>query len=391
MKILIATFTYLPEDNGVSHVAHSHATGFVQKGHEVTVITAINKERNLKQMEKEGIRVVQFDVKGSGNIRQGYFGEIKKYQEFIANFNADVMLFHCWQVWSTNLAIPVFSFNKAKKILVSHGVSANSILSPRNVVSWLCWRPYLWKMPSMLSAFDHMVFLSARKDKDRFYDYYLTQKMGLINYSIIPNGTYPINQHKSKIDFKEKYKINSSYMILQVANYEFRKNQKMALKAFLKSGVEDTTMLFMGSQKNDYSNQLEKLIKRSGMENKVRILEKISREDITAAHLAADIFLNSSLWEAQPLVILDAMSAGVPFISTDVGCISDMPGGIIIKNEFDMADKIKKLIIDENLRRSLGEEGRKACNTTYSWSNTIDAYDSLLKKLTMNLHPMSKA
>lgn len=383
MEILIATFTYLPEDNEVSHVAHAHATGFIHRGHEVTIVTRINEERNLAQIEKEGINIAQFNVRGSGNLRQGYFGEIKKYQEFIANFNADVMLFHCWQIWSIDLAIPVFSNNKAKKVLISHGVLANSILSPIGIINWLCWRPYIWKMTSMLRAFDHIVYLSERKDKDRFYDHYLSHKMGLRNYSIIPNGANPVSRHIAKINFKRKYEIDSKYMILNVANYEFRKNQKMTLKAFLKSGVEDTIMVFIGNQKNNYTARLETLAKKLGMRNKVLFLEKLSREEIIAAYLSADIFICSSIWEEQPLNILDAMRADVPFISTDVGCVSDMPGCLIIRGQFEMAQKIKMLIEDEILRKKLGEEGQRECERLYSWTIVINKYESLLKKLLM--------
>lgn len=383
MKILIATFTYPPEANGVSHVAHAQVTGLTARGHKVTVVTAINKERNLNQMKGEGVEVIQFDVKGNGNIRGGCSGEIEKYQEFIANFNADVMLFHCWQIWSTNLAIPMFSCNKAKKILVSHGVSANSILSPRNIVSWLCWRPYIWKMPMMLKAFDHLVFLCQLKDKDRFYDYHMVQKMGLSNYSIIPNGTYPINRYKSEIDFRKKYKIDSRYIVLHVASYGFRKNQKMALKVFLKSNVKDTTMVFIGNEKNNYNVKLEILVKKLGIRNKILFLEELLREEIIAAYLSADIFICSSLWEAQPLSILDAMNAGIPFISTDVGCVSNMPGGLIVKDWSEMAQKMKMLIKDEVLRKKLGEEGRRASEGFYSWELVMGKYESLIKKLVM--------
>jgi len=387
MKILIATFTYPPESNGVSHVAHAHAIGFVQRGHEVTVVTATNRNRNLEELKKERIKVFEFDVKGNGNIKVGYSGEIKKYQDFIAGSKADVMLFHCWQTWSTDLAIPVFSMNKAKKILVSHGVSANSILSLRNTVSWLCWRPYIWKMQEMIKTFDHIVFLSQRKDKDRFYDYHLVQKMGLSNYSIIPNGTYPLEHNKYlehneyKIAFKKKFIINTKYIILQVANYDFRKNQKMALEAFVESKVKDASLVFIGSQKNSYTNKLENYARQLNAQNTVLFLENLSRNEIMHAYVSADIFICSSLSEVQPLVILDAMNAGVPFISTDVGCVSDLPGGVIVKNTLQMAEQIKTLIEDEVLRKKLSEEGKKACSEYYSWSTIMDKYEELIKKL----------
>jgi len=380
MKLLIVTFTFPPEANGVSHVAYAHAKGFVELGHAVTVATTPNNERKVDKFLAEGIKIFQFSVKGSGNIRVGYSGEIEKYQDFIATYDADIILFHCWG-WASDLAIPVFPLNKAKKILVSHGVSANSIYSLGNIVSWLCWRPYIWNMPKMMKRFDHIVFLSDRQDKDRFYDLYLAKKIGFKNFSIIPNGTYDTSSN-TQSDFKNKFGIKSKKMILSVGDYTPMKNQEMSLKAFFKSRVSDATLVYIGNKKNAYSARLETLAKQMGIGDKVLFFDGLSQKDIVDAYLSSDLFILSSLSEVQPLVILDAMRAGVTFISTDVGCVSNLPGGLTVKSILEMSEKIKILIEDEDLRRELGMKGKKACEKLYSWDIVIDKYESLLKLLT---------
>ncbi len=384
MKILIVSFTFPPEANGVSHVAYAHAKGFLSKGHKIAVATSHNPNRDLAQLKKEGIDVFQFNVKGSGNIRVGYSGDITAYQEFIINFDADIILFHCWQSWATDLAIPVFPFTKAKKVLISHGVSANSLLSPRYIFNWLCWRPYVWKMPRMLRSFDHVVFLTDRQDKDRFYDFFLAKKIKFEKYSIIPNGTYEING-EVLLNFREKFKIATKRMFLCVSNYEARKNQKMVLEAFSKSKIEDATLVFIGSEKNKYSMEIEKISKKLHIEEQVLLLEKLQKDDIDSAYFSADLFLFASLWEAQPLVILDAMRAGVPFISTDVGCVSDFPGGFTVKNVSEMAEKIKILIRDTQLYQKLAEEGKAACKNIYNWDVVIEKYNMLFNNLVNGL------
>lgn len=383
MKILIVTFTFPPEANGVSHVADAHAKGFLSKGHRVSVATSFNPERNIGQLRKEGMEIFQFNVKGSGNIRVGYSGDIKSYQKFLADCDADIILFHCWQAWSTNLAIPMFPFIKSKKILISHGVSANSILSIKNIFNWLCWRPYIWKMPQILRSFDHVVFLCNRQDKDRFYDFYLANKLGFKRYSIIPNGTYEINDRHLD-NFKDKFKIVTKRMLLSVSNYEPIKNQRFILKAFAKSRIIDATLVFIGGKKNKYSAALEKIAQKMGIKEKVLLLEKLSKDEITSAYLSADLFLFSSLSEAQPLVVLDAMRAGVPFISTNVGCVADFPGGYIVKSESEMAMKIRELIENDVLRSRLGEEGKEACRKIYDWGLVIEKYEKLFEELLKN-------
>ncbi len=60
-------------------------------------------------------------------------------------------------------------------------------------------------------------------------------------------------------------------------------------------------------------------------------LEKQARDSIRAAYRAADCVVLSSRRETQPLVLLDSMAAGKPFITTDVGCVRDFSGGLVVK------------------------------------------------------------
>jgi glycosyltransferase involved in cell wall biosynthesis len=75
------------------------------------------------------------------------------------------------------------------------------------------------------------------------------------------------------------------------------------------------------------------------------------------------------------------MAAETAFISVDVGFASMMAGGIIVKDEREMADAIRKLLEDGALRRTLAKQGREACETTYDWKMIMPKYDELLESL----------
>jgi glycosyltransferase involved in cell wall biosynthesis len=367
MKILITTFTFPPEENGVSLVTYAHALCFAKRGYHVSVATNFNEKRNVEEFRKRGINIYQFKIKGSANIREGYRGQIDDYKTYLINQDADIILFHCWQSWPTDIGLQVSQFINSKKILVSHGISANLILKLRNILSWFLWRPYVCRLKYMIKKFDHIVFLWDTIDKNRFYDYYIVKKYKYSNFSIIPNGTFPLNNH---LDFRKKYNIKENLLLLSVGAYNYLKNQKLILEAFAECNINDAHLVLIGNEKNNYYEKLIYLAKKYGIEEKVSVLSGLIKEEIESAYMSADIFLHSSLSEVQP-----------PFISTNVGCIRDLPGGMIARNKPEMILKIKYLAENKDIREKLGLEGKKAANKKFNWEKIAEEYEELFFKL----------
>ncbi len=50
------------------------------------------------------------------------------------------------------------------------------------------------------------------------------------------------------------------------------------------------------------------------------------RDDVTALLAAADVFVLPSWWEGQPLVLQEALRAGLPVVASDVGGVRDLTG-----------------------------------------------------------------
>ena len=383
MDILICTATFPPQSGGVSHVAEAHVRGLAERGHRVTVATAYDPGR---VSFPEGVTVVPFNVSGNANLRSRYAGDIAGYIDFVGAFRGDVICCHCWQIWATDLAVRAFPRTRAKKALVSHGVSANARIGwPRTLPSWLLWRPYVRReMPRILRDFDHLVLLSGRSDRDRFYDHLMADRLGYRNVTVIPNGVDLKTHIDAPSGFRERFGIDTSRMALFVGAYYDLKNQRMALEAFIQVRPEDTTLVFIGQERNAYSERLEgrwRSVQASFPSCRVIFLDRLTREDILSAYRDADLYLCASRTEYFPLVILDAMASGTPFISADVGCVGDLPGGVVIRTQDEMARAIRELLEDGERREALGAAGRAACASTYNWPRVIDAYESLFQRL----------
>ncbi len=100
---------------------------------------------------------------------------------------------------------------------------------------------------------------------------------------------------------------------------------------------------------------LEKLISDLGMKEMIKLMGM--RLDIPDLMAASDAFVLSSHWEGNPLVLLEAMAAGLPAVVTKVGMVPTM----VVEGEtaFMVDPKRPKALADSMARlMSLGEESR---------------------------------
>jgi glycosyltransferase involved in cell wall biosynthesis len=93
----------------------------------------------------------------------------------------------------------------------------------------------------------------------------------------------------------------------------------------------------------------------------------------------ADLLLLPSLAEATPLVLVEAMSHGLPWLATPTcGSAHDHAGGLIrALEEFPAA--IAELLADPEARTALGAAGRAHWEAAYSWDVVGPRYVALLE------------
>jgi glycosyltransferase involved in cell wall biosynthesis len=387
LKILITTFTYPPNADGVAEASAVLAQGLARRGHAVTVATEFHPERKPNAPDANP-RVEQFKITGYSNWRIGIRGETDAYQKFLRSFSGDLAVFETWDAWCTHLAVPCLGEIKAKKVLVSHGFAAHIWKShrkfPWGLGYWMGGWPLVLKMPLLMRKFHQVVFLSQRRDRGRFFDHRMAHATGCRNYSIIPNGVHWEDLQNARTDFRQAYHVDSKYLLLNVANYCDRKNQLATIRDFMPVNHPEATLVFIGSEFNDYSQEMNRLYESNRArypQAKVVLLEKVTKEMINAAYRTADVFILSAKQETQPLAILDAMASGVPFISTAAGCVAEFPGGWVVPSGRKTTQAIQRFLSDPILRHRLGREGQSACKANYDWNRVIDAYENLFGRL----------
>jgi Glycosyl transferases group 1 len=123
----------------------------------------------------------------------------------------------------------------------------------------------------------------------------------------------------------------------------------------------------------------------------VSVQDAIPHSDLAQHYRDADIFVLPSVWnEPFALVILEAMSSGLPVIATRGGgfpeAVEDGKTGILVErgDAVGLAEAITRLVENEDLRRSMGQAGRQRALELFTWEkisqDLLQRYGEFMKR-----------
>lgn len=188
----------------------------------------------------------------------------------------------------------------------------------------------------------------------------------------VPSGLCVRNPKQSV----EKYKIDSPFL-LYVGNAYPHKNLERLVNAFgilIKDYKQDLQLVLVGEEDYFY-RRLHQDVHLSilySIESLARIIFTgfVSDEELTALYQNAKLYVFPSLCEGFGLPPLEAMSYGVPVVSSNLTCLPEILGEAAIYfnplDPADMAEKINQVLMDENLRENLIAKGFEQIKK-YSW------------------------
>jgi len=373
MKVLLTTPTYPPFNSGLGNVVAAQARQLTGRGVEVVVATGGS---NRSSTEMGSVRIEKFPISGSGFAADPIRGDVAAYHDFAARERSDVIIMHAWQTWSTDVLLSRLDTLPGRKVVWSHCISTNTRVtySPlKSSLRRLLWRPYWWSLPGKMRKLDALVFLASDGDDDRFDDVRLARKLGL-PYHVIPNSAWPTEATTS---------VSGRRTIIAVGSYVPAKGFDFVLDAYARSSAKNKIPLLLhGQTRTPYFEQLAGRAEGLGIQTGyLEMRVGISGEALAQAYRTARLILSGSQTECQPLVLLDAMAAGVPFVARRTGCVSGMPGGIAVVSPAEAAASIDRLVLNEAEWEELSLKGRLAARTTHDPLSTGERLMALLAEL----------
>lgn len=139
----------------------------------------------------------------------------------------------------------------------------------------------------------------------------------------------------------------------------------------------------IGDEKDLSKEDLIKILKQKKLVNNVEYLGPKYKIEKETEYINSDIFVFPTQYDVWGLVILEAMQAGLPVISTYEGAIPEIvddgvTGFLVEKqNPEALSEKIEILIKDRELREKMGKAGRKKFLEKY----TLDIFEKNMKNV----------
>lgn len=178
---------------------------------------------------------------------------------------------------------------------------------------------------------------------------------------LVPNMICEIPNISSNLEGKN---------IITVSRLDYGKRNDAIIKAFSKIKAKDWKLYIIGDGK-EFEN-LKLLINELKLENRVILTGYKDKKEIERYMLKSSLFLMASETEGLPMVLLEAMSYGIPCIAYETASgindiiISDKNGYVVKdRNEEEYISKINQVIDNEQLRKKLGKNAK---DTAYQFS-----------------------
>lgn len=187
----------------------------------------------------------------------------------------------------------------------------------------------------------------------------------------------------SRFQFRERRPLKP--VLLSNRNLESHYNVACTLRAFamIQTQLAEARLIVAGDGSERRS--LGELSKELQLNN-VDFVGAIAPESMPALYDRADIFVNASNIDNQPLSIIEAFASGLPVVTTAAGGIRDMVRdgvtGLMVRcdDHAALADRALSLLSDNEPASRIASRAREECNN-YSWAAVRNQWLTIYREL----------
>ncbi|MGA3198635.1 MAG: glycosyltransferase family 4 protein [Halobacteriota archaeon] len=362
MKIVILVSHFLPKWMGGVQIATCNiAQHLAARGHDVHIITSLDRGEPEESAEN-GVHIHRVP---SSNLRFIGFAIFSIKATTILNA-IDPQIIHAQTIPMGVCGFLAKIVSKTHYIVWGQGSDV--------------YRPYPFKSlitTMVLRNADAVIALSDHMKKEM-------QRFSLRDISIIPNGIdldrfegAARDQARFKLKIKEADKV-----VLHVSTLASVKGVMYLIEAIAQLIQTEPKARLIVVGDGPERAKLELLVSDLGLSEFVTFAGRIQNNDVPIYMAASNVFVLPSLSEGIPIVILEAMAAGLPIVATNVGGISSLveegKNGFLIdpQNAEQIASKISLILADPALSGRM-VRNNKGKAQQYTWASVVDRLEEL--------------
>ncbi len=336
------------ERSGTTLVAAEHVKILSSAGHEISII---GSHDTIVREELPVLLRIQVPASGSGALYAPARVNRNRLVSALQQTSPDVVVVEAWQTALTDATVEVASSLGMTTLMISHGSSLHPF-TPRlkDVLRSCGWAPYrLFRLPRLISRLSALTTLDCSTKSHRFFDRDLAYRLGVPVVELVNAPAHS----KSHFFSREQRKLQ----VLVVGYFSPIKNQLDALEvaARLSSALQ---FLFVGEKQGRYFHRCVHRAAELGLASRVSFAED-HECDLADEMSRSLVVLSSSVTEALPLTLIEAMASGTPFAATPVGAVPSLRGGMHANDVQGLSNAVQMLVDNPMRWQHYSDEGRR--------------------------------
>lgn len=242
------------------------------------------------------------------------------------------------------------------------------------------------EIPRIISMCDGIITVSHYSKQD-IVNYFNFPSQNIFVTHLASEDIYkPLNKRKCKAFIKTHYAIKDDY-ILYVGGFSPRKNILGLIEAFSKLLIKlknkKVKLVIAGLKGKSYSIY-KKRTEELNIENNVIFPGFIPLNHMPILYNAAKVFVYPTLYEGFGLPPIEAMSCGIPIITSRLTSIPEVVGdAAMLINPYnidEISDSMYNVLLNKHLEKQLIKKSLLR-SSLFNWEktakNTIDAYSKI--------------
>lgn len=408
MRIIILADQFSRALGGAVGVGYHQALGLSRRGHQVTVLTASPPPAGL-----EGVLVRQmarpFHPRWGATLGLYHPAAVRQVRAALRELAPDVVHAHnLYQALSYRCLAEACRVTP-RVFLTAHDVMSFAYAKLTHYIDSRrtdCPQPSAYHTPWTVNL------QTAKKRYNPFRNAYIRRRLhritkvlavsqaladaladnGITNVAVVHNGIDLKAWSPPPADrlgaFQKRHHLQGKRILLCAGRLSGAKGMNQVLSAFSKinAQVPNTVLLFAGGADGGLT-AYRQLPERYGVDGLVQFAGPLSPDDMVLAYHACDVVVVPSVcFDSFPSVNLEAMAASKPVVATCFGgsreAVADGQTGFIV-NPYDtaaLADRIIRLLRDQELAVRLGVVGRQRVAQEFSAEHWLDALEAWYRR-----------